>query len=210
MPLPDQALWFYRQMTARNRRRLLDRLCEDHGLPISILFYHRVAQRDFNPWSISFDDFRHHLDWLQSNFQLVTLSEAQERIRQGDNDRHCVAITFDDGYADNTQFAIPELVSRRIPMTYFVTTHFVESGKPFPHDLALGRPLEPNTVAELRRYVDQGIEIGAHTRSHCDIGTVTSPSQLWDEIAGSIQTLRQWLDIPCSLTSRVFVADTVR
>ncbi len=198
MPLPDQALWFYRQMTARNRRRLLDRLREDRCLPIAILFYHRVAQRDMNPWSISFDDFRHHLDWLQSNFELVTLSEAQGRIRRGDNDRHCVAITFDDGYADNTQFAIPELVSRRIPMTYFVATHFVESGTPFPHDLALGRPLDPNTVDELRHYVDQGIEIGAHTRSHCDIGTVTNPSQLWEEVAGSIQTLRQWLGIPCS------------
>lgn len=198
MPFPDQALWFYRQMTARNRHRLLDQLRDRRKLPIAILFYHRVATQDLNPWSISFDDFRHHLDWLSSNFDLVSLAEAQRRIRQRENDRQCVAITFDDGYADNTLYAIPELVSRRIPLTYFVTTNFVETGKPFPHDVAQGKVLQPNSIAELRHYVGQGVEIGAHTSSHANIGAIANRQQLWDEIAGSIQTLRQWLGIPCS------------
>ena len=68
---------------------------------------------------------------------MVSLAEAQRRLASGRNDRPCVSITFDDGYADNCDQALPLLIRERIPCTYFVTTRNVIDGKPFPHDVAV-------------------------------------------------------------------------
>ena len=197
MPLPDPSLWFYRQMTSRSRRQLFHQLRQCQQFPVAILFYHRVARQQFNSWTISVDNFKRHLDWLEENCQLVSLAEAQRRIRLPSNDRLAVAITFDDGYGENAQFAIPELVARRIPASYFVATDFITSGRAFPHDLAAGQPLPPNTLAQLQQFAAQGIDLGAHTRTHVDIGTVVEPQRLQDEIVGSIDWLRSQLGVAC-------------
>lgn len=199
MLLPERAVWFYRQMTRRNRRLLLEQLRDQSRMPIAILFYHRVAQTDCdNPWSISFDNFRRHLDWLQQNSLMVSLAEAQRRIRSSNNDQLAVSITFDDGYSENADFAIPELVARQIPVTYFVTTDFVETGAAFPHDLQQGTPRKPNSLSQLKEFSRMGVELGAHTKSHANLGSINDPERLRDEIEGCILKLHQWLDpVPC-------------
>src|SRR5208283_1899681 len=106
--------------------------------------------------------------WLQRTFELISLEEVQRRLRSGINDRPAVHITFDDGYADNCQTAIPWLIKERIPCTYFVTVQNVLEGRPFGHDLTCGADLAPNSLAEIRAMADAGIEIGAHTYSHAD------------------------------------------
>lgn len=192
--MKDQAIWLYRMFTHSNRRTLVADLQEQSQIPVGILFYHRVADSHPNGWSMSCADYSRQLDWLQDNFEVVTLDVAQTRIREG-TDTPTVAITFDDGYADNTDFAIPELARRNLPATYFVSTDFVAQGKPFPHDVEAGVPLAPNSIDELKHYRDLGIEIGAHTRSHCDLGKVTERSVAEHEIVGSAQLLEDWLGV---------------
>ncbi|MBX3422494.1 MAG: polysaccharide deacetylase family protein [Pirellulaceae bacterium] len=198
MRIRDAAIWLYRQMTDRNRQQLLRQLRRDSQFPVAILFYHRVAVSDIdNPWSISAGDFRRHLDWLQTNCDIVSLCAAQQRIRSPHNQRLAVAITFDDGYSDNARYAIPELVARGLPATYFVATDFVGAHVPFPHDADLGKPLAANSLDELQEFARQGIELGAHTRSHVDLGNVTDAQILKHEIAGSVEALNHWLGHPC-------------
>ncbi|MCA9129555.1 MAG: polysaccharide deacetylase family protein [Planctomycetales bacterium] len=192
--MKNQALWVYQRVTANKRKELMSNFRAAGKLPISILFYHRVADDQPNDWTISRRDFAMHLDWLQDRFEIVSLSEAQNRIIANRSDRPTVAITFDDGYADNSDFAIPELSRRQLPATYFVATDYVREGKPFPHDVAAGSPLAPNTIDQLREYQSMGIEIGAHTRSHPDLGKITEEQLLRDEIVGSIEDLSSWLD----------------
>src|SRR5262249_6457291 len=117
------------------------------------------------------------------------LAETQTRIRSGHNDRPTTAITFDDGYADNGRFAIPLLLKHGIPFTYFVSTDHVLRGKPFPHDVAVGRPLPVNTLAQLRQLAAAGVERGAHTRSHADLGKLQSKQETFDEVVGSKRDL---------------------
>lgn len=162
--------------------------------PIMVIFYHRVADHTKNGWTISNAKFRREIDWLQANFDLVSLDEAQRRIREG-NTRAAVSITFDDGYADNCDQALPLLISRQIPCTYFVTSHYVLTGEPFPHDVADGTPLQPNTMKQLSSLATAGIEVGAHTRTHPDLGKITSESQLRDEVVGGRDDLEQALGI---------------
>ena len=149
------------------------------------MFYHRIADDSPNPWTMGCKSFAAQIDWLRARFDIVSLSEAQTRIRSGRNDRPTAAITFDDGYADNCRFAIPLLLKLGIPFTYFVSTDHVLRGKPFPHDVAAGRPLPVNTLAQLRELVAAGVEIGAHTRSHADLGQPLSRQQTFDEVVGS-------------------------
>ena len=164
--------------------------------PISILFYHRVADNYPNDWTISTQGFARQIDWLQRKFELISLSEAQARIRSGHNPRPAVAITFDDGYADNCQYALPLLVRRRIPVTYFVSTRHIIATEPFPHDVARGEPHKPNTVDELRELSAQGIEIGAHTRSHADLGMLHNPAALYDEVVAAGEELQEAIGKP--------------
>lgn len=153
-------------------------------VPISLLYYHRVAD-DPNPWTISFRRFQRHIDWLQSKFDLVSLSEAQQRIRSGFNARPSVAITFDDGYAENCLQAIPLLLERQVPFTYFVVWENVRDQRPFPHDLARGQPLVPNSLASIRALADMGVEIGSHSLTHPDIASIKDLDELRREIVGS-------------------------
>ncbi|MFO0942567.1 MAG: polysaccharide deacetylase family protein [Pirellulales bacterium] len=93
-------------------------------MPIAVLFYHLVSDVYVTPWAIKSSDFKRHLDWMQENFDIVSLEEAQRRIRSKNNDKFTVAITFDDGYSENCRTALPELHKRGIPSTYFITTDF--------------------------------------------------------------------------------------
>jgi len=160
--------------------------------PAMVVFYHRVADRSMNDWTISTRAFTRQIDWLQRHFDLVSLEETQRRLRDG-NTRPSVSITFDDGYADNCEFALPLLISRRIPLTYFVASDFVTSGNPFPHDCAAGRPLAPNSLVQLRSLVSANVAIGAHTRTHADLGKIVERDRLRDEIVGSRVALQNAL-----------------
>ena len=161
--------------------------------PIAVVFYHRVSDEGPNPWTISNAQFTQQIDWLAKNFDLVSLVEAQRRLREGDCRRPAVSITFDDGYAENCQRALPMLVARKIPFTYFVSTQFVQRGEPFPHDVQRGEPRNPNTVEQLRSLAAAGVEIGAHTRTHADLGPVKDADALRHEIVGSRDDLQNWI-----------------
>lgn len=158
--------------------------------PVLVLFYHRVADDHPTPWSCSNAVFRRQMLWLKRRFEMVSLAEAQRRIRSGHNHHPTVAITFDDGYADNCREALPLLLRERIPCTYFVSTRYVFEGLPFPHDVALGHRFAPNTVAQLRELAAAGIDIGAHTRTHPDLGRIHDPGRLHDEVVAAGEELQ--------------------
>jgi peptidoglycan/xylan/chitin deacetylase (PgdA/CDA1 family) len=141
--------------------------------------------------------FRRQIRWLMAHFRLVSLREAQQRMAAGRNDEPLAAITFDDGYADNNAAAIPLLIEAGIPCTYFVSTLHVLEGRPFPHDLARNRPLTPNSINDLRRFAAAGIEIGAHTRTHADLGSINNTDLLRDEIEFAARDLARAVD--CSI-----------
>ncbi len=186
----------YMQLSARRRARLSRTLARSGRMPIAILFYHRVADDVVNNWTISRRGFVRHLDWLEQHFDIVGLDEAQLRIQSSYNNRPTVAITFDDGYAENCDFAIPELCRRNIPATYFVASQFVKTGDPFAHDVKAGFPLVPNSIDELRDISSRGIEIGAHTKTHADLGKIHDDAQVRDEIIGGARELAEWIRRP--------------
>jgi peptidoglycan/xylan/chitin deacetylase (PgdA/CDA1 family) len=183
------ASWPYR--ASLNRR-----LIRSGQAPVMVLFYHRIADTHPNLWTASNRTFARQMAWLQRHFELVSLSEAQRRLAQGRNERPCVSITFDDGYAENCEQALPLLVRERIPCTYFVTTRNVIDRQPFPHDVQRGRPLEPNSPDQIMALADAGIEIGCHTRHHLNLGQITDEVVLYDEIVTAREELQDLIGGP--------------
>lgn len=177
--------WFYRHRAAAA-----------HRLPLAVLFYHRVADDAATPWTLSNRLFARQIAWLQRHRELISLEEAQRRLRSGRCDRPAVSITFDDGYADNCQAAIPLLIQRHIPCTYFVTLRNVAQGTSFSHDRMLGKALAPNTIEQLRAMAAAGIEIGAHTATHCNLGAIVDRRRLHYEIAAAGEELQQLVGRP--------------
>jgi peptidoglycan/xylan/chitin deacetylase (PgdA/CDA1 family) len=113
------------------------------------------------PWAVSASRFEAQLDALQAGgWHTVTQSELA-------SDAHLpartVAITFDDGYADNL-FACEALARRGMCATWFIVSGFI--GKT-PRWTADGRPPQRLLDAsELRDMQRVGMEIGAHSVSH--------------------------------------------
>jgi peptidoglycan/xylan/chitin deacetylase (PgdA/CDA1 family) len=175
--------WWHRRAAAADRE------------PVIVLFYHRIADDRASAWTTSNRTFARQIEWLARHFDLVSLEEAQRRIRVG-NDRPCASITFDDGYAENCRAAIPLLIRRRIPCTYFVTLENAIEGKPFPHDVAEGNRFPPNDLDQLRAMADAGIEIGAHTYTHADLAQVTDEEQLHREVVEAGRELQARLGRP--------------
>jgi peptidoglycan/xylan/chitin deacetylase (PgdA/CDA1 family) len=118
----------------------------DHGLagPLArrtyrplVLGYHRVVE-DFQAESrvempsmlTSRAMFERHLDCLATSFRFVTLDEIGTHLESGiPFEKPVVAITFDDGYQDVYDNALPVLERKGIPAAMFVVTDLV--GRPF-------------------------------------------------------------------------------
>ena len=105
---------FYRKVRAA--KNLLFNLIDN---PIIILLYHRVTDLSDDPemLAVSPGNFRHHMEFLKQQFPIVRFEEDWSDLK-----KPAVAITFDDGYADNALEALPILEEVGIPATFFVST----------------------------------------------------------------------------------------
>jgi len=194
--LKQSLLAAYYYGTTPYRRLAAARAAHQGRFPVVVLFYHRVSDTGEDSCTISNQAFIEQIDWLRERFDMISLEEAQRRIRGGACERPGVAITFDDGYAENCEQALPYLIEHRVPCTYFACTGNVVEGLPFPHDVAAGTPRPVNTIAQLRALSAAGVEIGAHTRSHADLGRLHDPHRLRDEIADAGKEMAELIGWP--------------
>lgn len=98
---------------------------------LSILIYHRVLpQKDpLFPEEIDRADFDRQLRLLKSMFTIIPLIDAVRRARAGTLPANAACITFDDGYADNAEVALPVLQAHGLSATFFVATGFLDGGR---------------------------------------------------------------------------------
>jgi peptidoglycan/xylan/chitin deacetylase (PgdA/CDA1 family) len=92
-----------------------------------ILGYHRVADESFDPWSLTVhpEHFRRHMGLLRRTFEPVPLNAVEMASSSGSGRSRKgfpVAVTFDDGYRDVVENALPVLEEFEIPATLFIVT----------------------------------------------------------------------------------------
>lgn len=99
-----------------------------------ILCYHGVSQYDEHEWSdlyISPTAFRRRMELLvRCGCDVLSLSEASIRIRNGTLPDRAVVLTFDDGFHDFSTVAFPIIESFGFPVTLYLTTYYVEFNRP--------------------------------------------------------------------------------
>ncbi len=94
-----------------------------------ILCYHGLSLGDEHEWQPSLfmtvQQFRSRLRYLRdAEAAVLPLGQALEMLRQGSLPPRSVVITFDDGFVDFAQNALPALSEFGFPSTLYLTTHY--------------------------------------------------------------------------------------
>ena len=115
-----------------------------------ILLYHRVAASNCDPWGLSVtpEHFAEHLDVLRQQCRAVRLQRLSEEVQVGKRLPKAVAVTFDDGYANNLHNARPLLERYDIPATVFVASGCVGNEREFWWDELDRLLLQPGTLPQ--------------------------------------------------------------
>lgn len=98
---------------------------------LSVLIFHRVLPVT-DPLFPEVPDVRRFNEicgWLARWFRVMPLQDAVMALRGGRLPSRAAAITFDDGYADNHDCAMPVLRQHRLPATFFIATGFLDGGR---------------------------------------------------------------------------------
>jgi peptidoglycan/xylan/chitin deacetylase (PgdA/CDA1 family) len=163
---------------------------------LTILLFHRVTDViPPDPLTVSVSHFRRLCEMLRHGFRVVPLSEVFDILRAGrPMPRRTVAITFDDCYLDNLH-AAEILRDYGFPATFFLPTSFVGTTRVFDWDRSL--PVLGNlSWNHAREMVAMGHDVGSHTVTHANLGTV-GPDEAWNELIDSRKILEDQLGRPC-------------
>lgn len=131
---------------------LIDRALCSRGKPLlSILIYHQVLrQPDFmRPDTPTARDFDWQMALLARHFAPLSLNDALHHLDENTLPDRAICVTFDDGYADNLEVALPILNRWKIPATVFVATAFLERGVMWNDRVIDGVKAAPGDVLEL-------------------------------------------------------------
>jgi peptidoglycan/xylan/chitin deacetylase (PgdA/CDA1 family) len=113
-----------------------------------ILAYHRIADAVSDPWGlcVSAQHFAEHIEILSRRRPALSMREFARRLRAGRVPCRSVAVTFDDGYADNLFIAKPLLERHDVPATVFVASGHIGDTAEFWWDGLQALLLEPRPL----------------------------------------------------------------
>jgi peptidoglycan/xylan/chitin deacetylase (PgdA/CDA1 family) len=98
---------------------------------LSVLILHRVLPEPdpLFPGEVDARFFDAMCGWVARWFNVLPLDQAVRDLTLGRLSARALAITFDDGYADNHDVALPILQRHRLNATFFVATGFLDGGR---------------------------------------------------------------------------------
>lgn len=149
-----------------------------------ILTYHSVGNRD-HEMNVAPADFKEQMQWLAGHHEVIDVAQAA----QG---RPGVAITFDDGYADNLTVAAPTLQSLGLSATVFVVAGRLGALLDHDTDPETSILMTPRQLVLLE---EMGLRVEGHGMSHCRLAGLDRASQEW-EIAECAKQLEACLGHP--------------
>lgn len=165
---------------------------------VPILMYHEVARPadTASPLAVPPASFADQLAALAGDgFSTVTAATlAAAWAGQASLPERPAVITFDDGFADFHQAALPVLAEHGFTATVFVTTGWIEDAGTAP-PAARPRPGRMLSWQQLLESAAAGIEIAAHSHTHPQLDQLPA-AQLAEELSSSKRLLEDRLGVP--------------
>lgn len=164
---------------------------------LPVLMYHHVGplRAGIRPiQTVSPARFEAQIRWLvhRGFTSIVTADWIAWCNSSGTMPRRPVLITFDDGYADIAEFALPVLRRHGLNAVVFLVTDYI--GKTNLWEGMVGRgKLQLLNEKQIREWHARGIEFGSHSRTHPDLRGL-SLEELRTEILGSASDLELLLN----------------
>jgi peptidoglycan/xylan/chitin deacetylase (PgdA/CDA1 family) len=160
---------------------------------IRILFYHRVSD-DRDELAVSPRAFRRQMDYLATeSYRVVDVVEAAALLDSGGPWRHTVALSFDDGFLDVAEQALPVLAERGFRATVFVTPGVVDGWATFSWYRSQPPLLGWEEIVDLDR--EGTLRFEAHSLTHPNLLSLRDAAA-WEEIHGSRLSLEWRLGRP--------------
>lgn len=135
------------------------------GARLNVLIFHRVLPQPdpLFPDEVDAARFDEILGWVKSWFQVLPLDEAARRLADGSLPARAAVLTFDDGYADNHDIALPLLRRHGLPCSFFVATGFLDGGRMWNDTLIESIRRSALPTLDLRGLQDgRGDDLGQH------------------------------------------------
>ena len=181
-----------------------------------VLLYHRVNDLSSDGLTASTRAFAEHMTLLKKRYRVLGTSTLLGLLERGEPiPAHAVIVHFDDCYRDVAVNAVPILRAVGCPATAFIASGFVDTDRSFEHDRARSPFKHANLTADdVRSLVAEGLEVGAHTVNHVNLGKIPR-DEVVSEVVGSRRDLEQILGAPVVLFSFPFgrlsdISDEVR
>jgi peptidoglycan/xylan/chitin deacetylase (PgdA/CDA1 family) len=126
---------------------------------LSILIFHRVLPQvdPLFPQEMQAQRFDRLCGWLAQWFDVLPLDEAVRRLKGGSLPQRALAITFDDGYADNHDVAMPILKKHGLCATFFIATGFLDGGRMWNDTVIESVRLTPRETLPLQQLGVSGL-----------------------------------------------------
>ena len=153
-----------------------------YGVPV--LNYHQINDEKHSAITLHVDQFKEQMEYLHNHgYNTITLNQLYDYLQNGsDLPEKPIVITFDDGYVDNYEHALPILKEYNMKATLFMISD------------AANTPGFVNT-AQMHQMESAGFDIQGHTNHH-KILTHMDPTELPDAILGGKTSMEGILGEP--------------
>lgn len=157
-----------------------------------ILMYHNISDDALDPWAVLPQMFVAQMDWLAKHrYPVLSLSQVLNDFDRGRANRKSIVLTFDDGYVDFLENAVPILKNHAFSAILFVVAGET-GGVSYWRPPELRRPLLDWQA--LQEVVKLGHEVGSHGLYHRDLTQLTL-KELETEVYISRQVIEQRLGV---------------
>lgn len=166
----------------------------------SILMYHSVGNNK-HFFTVTPENFEWQMGYLKRhNFNIISLGQLVEKIiNKQPFQEKTIAITFDDGYADNYSNVFPVLKKYSIPITIFLPTDLVGQKQ-----MVRGIDMEYLTWHQVVEMNQSGlVDFGSHSKTHRRLSTL-GRDEVKSELKESKNVIEQNLNKNCDLFAYPF------
>lgn len=161
--------------------------------------YHQIGEPNpkgtpFRGLTVHPDDFARQMRWMRFlGYRGLSMRDVMPYVR-GERRGKVFGITFDDGYRNVVQNAMPVLDKLGFTATNYLVANQFDGGNVW--DAKIGIPHSPlMTVEEMRQWAAAGHEVGSHTLDHVHLPEMT-PNEARRQMVESKDVLEQALGAP--------------